>query len=166
MQARLLQSCAQLCVTPRTVARQAPLSMRLSRREDWSGLLCPPAGGLLHPGVGPASLAGGFFTTSATWEAEQQSRPFAQTLSCPLRTIPALGPPLAGLGSEESQATRAGFCTWDPWSRVSTRGLDARAPAGDDCQHFPGAAFYGGEPCSADDLLCANSSSFPPAAFG
>ena len=27
-----------------TVARQAPLSVGLSRQEDWSGLLCPPQG--------------------------------------------------------------------------------------------------------------------------
>ena len=28
--------------TPWTVARQAPLSVRFSRQEYWSGLLCPP----------------------------------------------------------------------------------------------------------------------------
>ena len=60
--------------TPRTVARQAPLSMGFSRKEHWSGLLCPPAGDLPDPGtehmflMSPA-LAGGFFTTSATWES-------------------------------------------------------------------------------------------------
>ena len=32
-------SCVRLCVTPWTVARQAPLSMGLSRREYWSELL-------------------------------------------------------------------------------------------------------------------------------
>ena len=62
--------------TPRTVARQAPLSMELefSRRESWSGSPCPPPGDLPHPGIEPESLmcpalAGGFFTTSNTWEA-------------------------------------------------------------------------------------------------
>ena len=30
-------SCVQLFVTPRTVARQAPLSMQFSRQEYWSG---------------------------------------------------------------------------------------------------------------------------------
>ena len=39
----------------------------------WSGLLCPPSGGLPDPGMEPTSLmspalAGGFFTTGATWE--------------------------------------------------------------------------------------------------
>ena len=35
-------SCVQLCVTPWTVARQAPLSMGFSSQEYWSGLPCPP----------------------------------------------------------------------------------------------------------------------------
>ena len=54
-----------------SVARQAPLSMGFSRQEYWSGLPCPPPGDLPHPGMEPTSpaLAGGFFTTSATWEA-------------------------------------------------------------------------------------------------
>ena len=48
--------------------------MGFSSREYWSGLLCPPPGDLPDPGVEPESLmfpalAGGFFTTSATWEA-------------------------------------------------------------------------------------------------
>ena len=39
--------CAQLCpilCQPRTVARQAPLSMEFSRQEYWCGLSCPPPG--------------------------------------------------------------------------------------------------------------------------
>ena len=60
--------------TPWTVAYQAPLSMGFSRQEYWSGLPCTPPGDLLDPGVEPMSLmspalAGGFFTSSATWEA-------------------------------------------------------------------------------------------------
>ena len=60
----------RLFVTPWTVARQAPLSMGFSRQEYWSGLLCPPPGDRPNPGIEPGSLvlAGGFFTTSATWE--------------------------------------------------------------------------------------------------
>ena len=34
-----------------TVARQAPLSVGFSRQEDWTGLPCPPPGGLPHPGM-------------------------------------------------------------------------------------------------------------------
>ena len=57
-----------------TVACQAPLSMGFSRQEYWSGLPCPPPGDLPDPGIEPRSLtspplAGGFFTTAATWEA-------------------------------------------------------------------------------------------------
>ena len=67
-------SCVQLFVTLWIVAK-APLSMRFSRQEYWSGLPCPPPGDLPDPGIEPSSLkflalAGGFFTTSATWEAQ------------------------------------------------------------------------------------------------
>ena len=66
-------SCVRLCVTLWTVACQAPLSMEFSRQEYWSGLPYPSSGDLPNPGTEPASLtspalAGGFFTTSATWE--------------------------------------------------------------------------------------------------
>ena len=42
-----------------------------SRQEYWSGLPFPPPGDLPKPGTEPKSpaWAGGFFTTSATWEA-------------------------------------------------------------------------------------------------
>ena len=60
-----------LFVTLWTVTLQAPLSVRFSRQEYWSGLPCPSLGGLPHPGMEPTSpaLAGGLFTTSATWGA-------------------------------------------------------------------------------------------------
>ena len=48
-------SCVCLFVTPWTVARQAPLSMGLSRQEYWSGLPCPSPGHLPNPGIEPAS---------------------------------------------------------------------------------------------------------------
>ena len=53
---------------------QAPLFMRFSRQEDWSGLPCPSPGYLPNPGMKSLSLtsplsARGFFTTSTTWEA-------------------------------------------------------------------------------------------------
>ena len=46
---------------------QAPLSMKFSRQEHWSGLPFPPPGALPNPGIKPMSLAspslaGGFFT--------------------------------------------------------------------------------------------------------
>ena len=53
--------------------------MGFSRQEYWSGLPLPILGNLLDPGIKPVSLvspalAGGFFTTSATWEAQLQGR--------------------------------------------------------------------------------------------
>jgi len=73
VRAQSLQSLPTLC-DPWTVARQAPLFMGFSRQEYWSRLPCPPPGHLPDPGIEPTSLmspalAGGFFTTSATWEA-------------------------------------------------------------------------------------------------
>ena len=70
----LMLSHVQLFVTPRTVTHQAPLFMRFSRQEYWSGLEFPPPGDLADPGIEPTSpaspgLAGGFLTTSTTWEA-------------------------------------------------------------------------------------------------
>ena len=46
------------------------------RQEYWNGLPCPPPVDLPNPGIEPESLlsptlAGGFFTTSATWEAQE-----------------------------------------------------------------------------------------------
>ena len=74
-----------LFVTLSTVALQAPLSVGF----DWSGLPCPAPGDLPDPGIGPKSLmppalAGGFFTTSATWECIHISSPSGASLSTPL----------------------------------------------------------------------------------
>ena len=70
MRAELL-SCVQLFATLCTIAHQAPQSMGFSRQEYWSGLLFPTTGDVPNPGIEPAfpALAGGFFTTSTTWEA-------------------------------------------------------------------------------------------------
>ena len=50
-----LLSCVRLSATPWTVARQAPLSMGLSRKEHWSGLPCPPPWDRPNPGIQPRS---------------------------------------------------------------------------------------------------------------
>ena len=57
-----------------TPAHQTPLSMGFPRQEYWSELPFPSPGDVPDPGVIPVSLvspalAGGFFTTSTTWEA-------------------------------------------------------------------------------------------------
>ena len=69
-------SCVRLFVALWAVAYQASLSMGFSRQEYWSGLPFPSPGDCPYPGIEPASLsspasAGGFFTTSATWEAQE-----------------------------------------------------------------------------------------------
>ena len=61
------------------IVRQAPLPMEFSRQEYWSGLPCPLLPALSDPGIKltyliPLALAGRFFTTSATWEAPQNSQ--------------------------------------------------------------------------------------------
>ena len=61
-------SCVWLFATLWTIARQTPLSVGFSRQEYWSGLLCPSSGGK-HMSLKSPALAGGFFTTSITWEA-------------------------------------------------------------------------------------------------
>ena len=48
--------------------------MEFSRQKYWSGLPFPTSVDLSDPGINPASLespalAGGFFTSSTTWEA-------------------------------------------------------------------------------------------------
>ena len=66
----------QLFATPWTVACQPPLSMKFSRQDCWSGLPFPSPGDLCNPGIEPPSLvsptlAGRFFTSWATREAQQ-----------------------------------------------------------------------------------------------
>ena len=66
-----------------SIACQAPLSIGISRQKYWSGLECHGIlechsllqGIFLNPGIKPVSLmsfelAGGFFTSSATWEVK------------------------------------------------------------------------------------------------
>ena len=72
-------SGVRLLATLWTVAHQASLPMWFSRQEYWSGLPCSPPKDLPNPGTKPASLmspalAGGFFTTSVTWEAHRLCR--------------------------------------------------------------------------------------------
>ena len=70
----------QLWATVWAVAHQAPLPMGFSRQEYWSRLPCPSPGDLPNPGIELAwrlflALAGGFVTTSATWEAPWTVQP-------------------------------------------------------------------------------------------
>ena len=71
--AKSLQFCLILC-NPMHSSPPGSSVMGVSRQECWSGLPCPPPGDLPDPGVEPTSLpsptlAGGFFTSSATGES-------------------------------------------------------------------------------------------------
>ena len=77
-------SHVQLFSIPQTVARQAPLSIGLSRQEYWSGLPIPPPGDLPGPGIEPRSpaLAGKFFTTSHLGSLHTHTHTHTHTHSC------------------------------------------------------------------------------------
>ena len=69
---QVLQSCPTLSTPWTFVAHQAPLSMGFSRKEYWSGLLCPPPGDLPDPGIKPTT----FFNTNAIWQAQREKIQF------------------------------------------------------------------------------------------
>ena len=72
--AKPLQSCLTLC-HPLDCSPPGSSVHEISRQEYWSGLPCSPPGNLLDSGIEPAYLtssAGGFFTTSTTWEAQRK----------------------------------------------------------------------------------------------
>ena len=75
-------SRVRLFVTPRTVARQASVSMEFSRQENWSGLPFPPPGDLPNPGVKRMSpaLAGRFFTTEPPGGLQTNPYGFIRTI--------------------------------------------------------------------------------------
>ena len=70
-----LQSCATLCDPIDCSPARFLSSWEFSRQEYWSGLPCLSPEDLPNPGIESESLtspalAGGFFTTSTTWEAK------------------------------------------------------------------------------------------------
>ena len=71
------QSCPILC-NPVDCSLQSPLPMGFFRPDKWSGLPFPPPGDRLNLEIEPASfmsptLAGKFFTMSATWEKRKNA---------------------------------------------------------------------------------------------
>ena len=75
--AQSLQSCLALCDPPHYSPPGSSVYAIL-QQEYWSGLPWPPPGDLPDPGIKPTYLqsfafAGGFFTTSITWEAPGES---------------------------------------------------------------------------------------------
>ena len=87
----LMGLCAQtlsvrVSAIPRTVPRQAPLSMGFSRQEYWSGLPFPPPEDLPDPGIQPASL------TSPDWQAVSMPLALPGKPLCGFRPTRTLGP--------------------------------------------------------------------------
>ena len=88
--------------------------MGFPRQEYWSGLPFPSPGDLPDLGIKPASpaLAGGFLTTSATWE----------TLDSVVKNLPAKQETwVQSLGwedpLEEEMATHSSIPAWEiPWT--------------------------------------------------
>ena len=64
-----LLSHVQLCVTPQTIAHQAPLSVEFFRQEYWSGLPFPAPRDLPSPGIEPVSISRWVLYHCAIWEA-------------------------------------------------------------------------------------------------
>ena len=60
--------------TPWAEARQAPLSMRFSRQEYWSGLPFPSSGSLPDPEIEPPSPALAAYTLGTHEEVIQRHR--------------------------------------------------------------------------------------------
>ena len=96
--------CVRVCVfshvrlfaTPWTVVHQALPPKEFSRQEHWSVLPFPSPGDLPHPGIEPTSLgspslAGRFFTTSATQKPQcvhhQRCGFHVSPYSCPPSSI-------------------------------------------------------------------------------
>ena len=87
-------SRVQLFATLWTVACQAPLSMRFSRQEYWSGLPCPPSEAVRDPEIKPMSLTfpaltGSFFTTSTTIHQTGSPLSSYDDFSKPPRVVPS-----------------------------------------------------------------------------
>ena len=113
-------SRVQLCATPWTVARQAPLSMEFSRQECWSGLpLCPP-GNVPHLGIEPKSLVPPalvcrFFTT----EPPGKPTSFILEEASSRRGNRAIqSRPYMGCGMIAFSYTTGALCSW-AWTRCS-----------------------------------------------
>ena len=82
MRAKLLQPYPTLCDPMDHSPARLLLSMGFSRQKYWSGLPFPSPGDLPVPGIKPRyltspALAGGIFTTIATWDQTQRSRPWS-----------------------------------------------------------------------------------------
>ena len=89
-----VQSCPAVCDSV-DCSRRAPLSLKFSRQESWSGLPLPPQGNLPKPRIQPISvaspaLAGRFFSLPLLGSPGSSIKP-AESISC-LISSDSLGP--------------------------------------------------------------------------
>ena len=92
-------SCVRLFVIPWTVAHQAPLSMDSPGKN--TGVARPSSSRSPNPGISLSpALAGGFFTTSATWEAPGEELLFQFTFF--IRPVALVVPPQVALHPQSS----------------------------------------------------------------
>ena len=86
-------------MTPWTVAHQAPLSMRFSRQEYWSGLPFPSPGDLPNPEIKPRSPT----LQAVTLTSEPPGKPYDQPrqhIEKQRHYFANKGPPSQGYGFE------------------------------------------------------------------
>ena len=90
----------RLFATPWTVARQAPLSMGLSRQEYWNGLPCPPPGYIPKLRIKPTP----FMPPALPGELLYHSVQFRSVQSCPTLCDPMDRACQASLPTTNSQS--------------------------------------------------------------
>ena len=119
-------NCIQLFVTPRTIACQAPLSMRFSRQEYWSGLPFPSPGDLPNPGIKPVFLVSLALTNGFLYHCTTYNWMYLLKTKIPLlwfsQTISFSSNKVRWSGGKESacQCRRHRFNPWVgkiPWKR-------------------------------------------------
>ena len=112
-------SVAQLCLTPCTVARQAPLFMGLPRQEYWSGLPFPSPGGSSRPREGTQVSCIG---RQILYHQRHLGSPWGPKTGWALRILPDthLSPAWLSFGKTSSpwygkeSASNAGDLSWTP----------------------------------------------------
>ena len=99
-ESEVAQSCPTLSNPMGCIARQAPLSMGLSRQEYWNELPNPPPGDLPNPGIKPVSPAlqvDSLPLWSAAVAAAAKSFQLCPTLCDPIDGGSPLGCPVPGI---------------------------------------------------------------------
>ena len=97
-------------VTPRTVARQAPLSMGFHRQKSWSGLLFPSPRNLSNLGIKPISSA----WQADSWLLNYQGSPYT-----PFRAFTEVIPLEVVMHLEDMWVILPNFAFWRKHSGVA-----------------------------------------------